>query len=248
MFSVKFVVKKVIYLFLKFIFMKKIHFILISTILILSNCSSYKSAASYEISDTKNSYKETTLTTSSTEDLYFENTQGRKIIYNSYLTLIVKNQDSANVKISEIASKYDGYVQTIGTTNSKIRVKSENLYKALADIELLGKTESKSITGEDVTDQYTDFEIRLENAEKARTRYLELLELAANVQETLLVEKELERLNGEIDQLKGKMTKIEHLTEYSTITIYLKEKIKPGVVGYAFIGIYQIVKWLFVRN
>ena len=44
-----------------------------------------------------------------------------------------------------------------------------------------------------------DLEIRLENAEKARNRYLELLDKAETVGEVLSVEKELERLNEKID-------------------------------------------------
>jgi hypothetical protein len=99
-----------------------------------------------------------------------------------------------------------------------------------------------------VTDQYADFSIRLENAEKARMRYLELLEKAENVQSALLVEKELERLNETIELLKGQMNRIDHLAAYSTITVYLTEKKKPGVLGYIGIGLYKSVKGLFVRN
>jgi hypothetical protein len=63
-----------------------------------------------------------------------------------------------------------------------------------------------------------------------------------------LVEKELERLNETIELLKGEMNRINHLTAYSTISVYLKEKKKPGIIGYVGVGIYQAVKWLFVRN
>jgi hypothetical protein len=83
---------------------------------------------------------------------------------------------------------------------------------------------------------------------KARERYLELLEKAENVQAALMVEKELERLNGEIDMLKGKINRLEHITEYSSITVYIKEKVKPGIIGYVFVGLYKGDKWLFVRN
>ena len=59
----------------------------------------------------------------------------------------------------------------------------------------------KSITGKDVTDEHYDLNIRLENAQLARDRYLELLNRAQTVDETLKVEKELERLNTELDLL-----------------------------------------------
>lgn len=172
----------------------------------------------------------------------------RKVLFSAYLSLTVSQPDTANVYIQKITQKYDGYVSQIGTERTIVRVKSMFLDSAIANISALGRVEYKNITGEDVTEDYLDFKIRLENAEKARKRYLELLEKAENVEAALKVEKELERLNGSIDLLKGKMNRINHLSEFSTITIQLKEKKKPGIVGYVGIGIYRSVKWLFVRN
>lgn len=177
-----------------------------------------------------------------------EQTPEKKVIYSSTVNLTVKIPDTTNVRLAEIAQKYRGYVQQSGTTMCVIRVEEKMLKMALEDIYLLGKVTSKNMYGEDVTDQYADFGIRLENAEKARMRYLELLEKAENVQSALLVEKELERLNETIELLKGQMNRIDHLAAYSTITVYLTEKKKPGVLGYVGIGLYKAVKWLFVRN
>ncbi len=178
----------------------------------------------------------------------YETKNERKVLFNAYLTLTVKNPDTANVYIEQIAKKYNGYVNQIGTYSSTIRVESDKLNDALKEIEALGRVDRKSISGQDVTDEYLDYEIRLENAHKARERYLELLEKAENVEAALKVEKELERLNETIDLLTGKMNRIDHLVQYSTITISLNEKKKPGVLGYVGMGLYYSVKWLFVRN
>ncbi|MBU1718111.1 MAG: DUF4349 domain-containing protein, partial [Bacteroidetes bacterium] len=93
-----------------------------------------------------------------------------------------------------------------------------------------------------------DLNIRLENAEKARNRYLELLKLAATVEETLKVEKELERLNTEIDLLKGKLNRYSHLVDFSTIDVYVKQRKQPGPLGYIIKYLYKGVKFLFVIN
>jgi len=172
----------------------------------------------------------------------------RKVLFSAFMTLTVTQPDSANVYIQKISKKYGGYVNQLGTERTVLRVKSMFLDSAIANISALGRVEYKNVKGEDVTEDYLDFKIRLENAEKARKRYLELLEKAENVEAALKVEKELERLNGSIDRLKGKMNRINHLSEYSTITVNLKEKKKPGIIGYVGIGIYRSVKWLFVRN
>ena len=132
--------------------------------------------------------------------------------------------------------------------STTIEVKSTMLDTAIAEISALGEITSKNIIGNDVTDQYTDLEIRLENAQSARKRYLELLAQAENVSAALMVEKELERLNTQIDLLEGQMRSITQNVQYSSITVYLNEKVKPGILGYIGIGIYECVKWLFVRG
>ena len=172
----------------------------------------------------------------------------RKMIYSANVTIVSSHPDTVGARVAAIAKKYEGYVLETGSYSTTIRVKSSSLNDALKDIETLGKVKSKSMSGTDVTDEFTDYNIRLENAERARKRYLELLDKAANVDETLKVEKELERLNGEIDLLKGKMNRIDHLVDYSTIIVYHEERTKLGVLGYVVVGLYDAVKWLFVRN
>lgn len=175
----------------------------------------------------------------------------RKILFSAFLNLTVEVPDTANSHIQKIAEKYNGYVNEVGTYRTIIRVKSENFNDAINEITELGTLQNKSLSGQDVTEEYLDYRIRLENAEKSRDRYLELLAKAENVEAALKVERELERLNGTIDMLKGRMNRIDHLSEFSTITINLKEKQevkKPGPIGYIGIGLYRAVKWLFVRN
>lgn len=221
--------------------------IIIATSISLLSCGaskSYVSQADYSLSAPGNLVASTD---GMAPELMQEEIQ-KKIIYSANIELVIKNPDTVNNHIKDIAKKYEGYVSKIGTSYTKIRVKSNHLQAAIKDISALGKVRSKSLSGEDVTDSYLDFQIRLENAEKARKRYLELLSKAENVEAALLVEKELERLNTTIDMLKGKMNRIDHLAAYSTITIDLEEKVKIGIVGYVFYGLYHGVKWLFVRN
>ena len=136
----------------------------------------------------------------------------------------------------------------MSTERTVIRVNTSQLETTLIKLSALGKVKAKNVYGNDVTDDYRDHEIRLENAEKSRIRYLELLKKANNVQEILLVEKELERLNEVIDLLKGKLNRLSHLSEYATITIDMEVRKKPGLIGYVFVGAYKSVRWLFVRN
>ena len=172
----------------------------------------------------------------------------RVVIYRASAELVVSNVDTVNIRLSQIAKRYGGYVVVLGNKQSSIRVEAIHLEKALNDVLRSGRVRRKTISGQDVTEEYNDFTVRLENANKARQRYLELLARAENVEAALKVEKELERLNGEIDLITGKLNRLNHLSEFSTIEVALVEKKKIGVLGYVGLGIYEAVKWLFVRN
>lgn len=172
----------------------------------------------------------------------------RMMAYDAIVDLTVKEPDTTIVQIRKMVDEKNGYIVSISPSRAVFRVKATMLNSCLEQIALFGKVTDKTIIGSDVTDQYQDLEIRLENAMKARSRYLELLEKAENVQAALMVEKELERLNTEIDILTGKIKRLEHIVEYSSITVNIEKKVKPGIVGYVFVGLYKSVKWLFVRN
>lgn len=172
----------------------------------------------------------------------------RMVNYSASITLEVAEEDTVLRYISFIPEKYEGYLVSLDDSKVVFRVVSEKLVPAVEDACLLGKVISKTLSGSDVTETYEDQRIRLENALNARDRYLVLLEKAENVEAALKVEKELERLNKEIDLLEGKIRNLEHLNEYSTVTVNLEEKRKPGVLSYVGIGLWTGVRWLFVRG
>ncbi|WP_157699015.1 DUF4349 domain-containing protein [Bernardetia litoralis] len=172
----------------------------------------------------------------------------RKILYSAGLTIVSPLPDSINPQLERITEKYDGYVGRLSTTETTIRIKSEYFETVVEEIEKLGKITRKNIYGNDVTEQYWDAQIRLDNALETRKRYLELLKMAQNVEEAILVERELARIMQDIDLLKGQINRLDNLEEFATITISIKEKKKLGVLGYVGVGLYKSVKWFFVRN
>ena len=235
----------------------KIYFFAVTLLLvslILNCCSSskrsvykspaYSSGVSRSVTGTAGSNG----TASDEEDWETKNAQtaDRKMIYDADITLIVKKTDTATSKVIKIARKYKGYVLNTGTNYTTIRVASDSLHFAIAEIEKIGKVKYQNLYAEDITEEYADLSVRLENAQKARTRYLELLAKATTVEETLKVEKELERLATEIDLLEGKINRLNHLTEYSTITITIQKKVTPGPIGFVFKYVFKGIKYLFV--
>jgi hypothetical protein len=168
------------------------------------------------------------------------------IVYNAHIRVVTKNVDSLHKDLKKLAEKYEGYVLTLGNNEAIIRVKAGNINQALIEIARISKLKSKTVRGQDVTEEFMNLQVRLDNANKSRQRYLELLQKASNVDEALKVEKELERLNLEIDLLEGKINKMSHLVQYSTINIAIEKKKILGPLGYLSVGIYKIIKVLFV--
>lgn len=229
--------------------MKKYFFFLVVITIINTGCetqrtaktASYGNADSFGWTDKNESFNEV-------ENEIPDETR-RLITYDATLNLTIKIEaDSAIQHLFLIAEKFQGYVSSSSNYSTTMEIKSQFLDSAIVDISLLGELTSKSIYGNDVTNQYYDLNIRLENAQSARKRYLELLAQAENVTAALLVEKELERLNREIDLYEGEMKGLQQQVQYSSVTVYLQEKVKPGVLGYIGIGIYESIKWLFVRG
>jgi len=218
--------------------------------LILSSCSSKNHAYKSPSYSNSSGYTGTSgkLSGEEVSDWETKNAQtaDRKMIYDADITMIVKKTDTATAKVIKIARKYKGYVLNTGTNYTTIRVAADSMHFAIAEIEKIGKVKYKNLYAEDITEEYADLTVRLDNATKARARYLELLAKATTVEETLKVEKELERLAKEIDLLEGKINRLDHLTEYSTITVTIQKKVQPGPVGYIFKYAFKGIKYLFV--
>ena len=172
----------------------------------------------------------------------------RKIIFNANVQVEVKSPENASLQLDSIIRHYEAYISSSNNNKYTIKVKSAYFNRFLKKIGTLGNIKQQSIQSEDVTEEFVDYEIRLENAERTRKKYLEILDTSTSVSDALEVQKELDRINRNIDLLKGKLKKLSHLTNYATITVSLNEKTKPGIIGYVAIGLIHSIKWLFVRN
>ncbi len=154
------------------------------------------------------------------------------IIKNGDMSLLVEDIDTALDAITAIAAQYGGYVlrtsanrTRVDTAMITIAVESESFEIAIQDIRAAGtKVLSESTSGEDVTAEYVDLDSRLRNLEATRDRLRGFLDEAQNVEEALSVNTELSRIEGEIEQVKGRMNFLTGRAAFSTITITLNER------------------------
>jgi len=170
----------------------------------------------------------------------------RLISYSASLDLSVKNKEETKNLLIEQIKINEGFIIRESDTSITSRIPSENMDNFLNYSRTLGKVENESKTGTDITDQYRDNLLRLENLKTVRLRYITLLDRANTVTDILAIEKELERVNLEIERLEGRIQYAEQSTAYSSITVRFNEKPRPGPVGWVFVGLYHGVRWLFV--
>lgn len=154
----------------------------------------------------------------------------RLVIQNSYLSLLVKNVRETADKIIEYTKTNGGYMvnsflenpQESPTGNVTIRLPAKNLSSVLEYFRSQAiKVVSENLSGEDVTDQYTDIEARLVTLNKTKAKFEEILERAAKVQDILEVQREIINLQSQIDSYKGQQQYLEKSSQMAKITIYL---------------------------
>jgi hypothetical protein len=180
------------------------------------------------------------------EEFANESELDRMVISSAFIRIESQTPDTVHARVIDMATKYKGYVLSSANGSTSIRIPAVGYRSAIKEIEVLGNVKDEKLTGEDITDDYKDIQTRLESAEKSRTRYLALLDKANSVNEILSIEREIERLDKEIEMYKGRLGRLSHLVQYATITVTTINEIRPGPAGYLFYGLYSGIKWLFV--
>jgi hypothetical protein len=167
------------------------------------------------------------------------------------LEVETKHPADAVAATRKIAAELDGFVLSTvedgnGESRATMRVPAARADAATERLHALGKVVEEHVRGEDVTDAVRDLGIRLENARRTRDAYVALLARAATVEQTLAVEKELERVTIEIETLEGQLTELETGVKLATFELAFHRPLRPGPVGWIFYGGYHVIKWLFV--
>jgi hypothetical protein len=178
----------------------------------------------------------TPLSAISTQDAVDPNPlpQDRLIIKNGEMDLIVDNTDIAIDRITQISADNGGYVLSTqadalnGVKNATMTIavqasQFDTAMRRLRDIAVEVRREIS--TGQDVTAEFVDLNSRLTNLEATRDRIRTFLERAATVQEALEINNQLSAVEAEIEQVKGRMNYLGGRAAFSTITIYLYQKV-----------------------
>jgi len=158
----------------------------------------------------------------------------QKMIKTGDLSVVVDDATAGATQVSELASKYGGYVQSLNVYEYEdgshyayvtIRVPIDNFDSVMTDVKTLANlVETESIDSQDVTEQYTDLEARLKNAEAEEAQYLAILEKAEDVEDILNVTTYLSRVRETIERYEAQIKYLENQTDLATIYVYLGEE------------------------
>jgi hypothetical protein len=166
----------------------------------------------------------------------------RLIIRNASLNLTVPDTEAALDEINEMVDELEGYVvesnlyqyQEGLQAHVTLRIPAESLDVALERVRgLATEVRSESISGQDVTEEYVDLQSRLRHLEATEERLLEFLDEAEDTEAALAVYEQLRQIEGEIEQIKGRIQYLEQSAALATVILDITpdELAQPIQVG-----------------
>ncbi len=162
--------------------------------------------------------------------------QDRIVIRNANLALVVSDPAESVDEIGRMAEEMGGFVvasnvfqSTFGTGNIvadqasiTIRVPSERLDEALDRIkDEATEVRSENVSGQDVTQEFTDLQSRLTNLEAAEEQLREIMASATKTEDVLRVFDDLRRVREEIEVTKGRIQFLDQSAKLSAISVDL---------------------------
>lgn len=183
----------------------------------------------------------------SDEGFQVQETQIRMVIKNANLSIVVEEPAVTMDLISSLAESLGGYVVSsnlyrvqldsgveIPEASITIRVPAESLDQALDEIKSgAGEVLRENVSGQDVTQEYTDLESRLKNLERAEEQLVEILEASYSTDEVLSVYNRLVDIREQIEVIKGQMKYYEQSAALSSISVDIQanEAVQPLKIG-----------------
>jgi hypothetical protein len=136
--------------------------------------------------------------------------------------LLVESVQAAKGYVSDVHEQTDGLGGLSATM--QVRVPYTVFDRSMQQLASLGKILDKQVTAQDVTEEFVDTQAKVRNLKRTESRLLDHLTRTGRLSDTLLIEKELNRVREEVEQLEGRVRFLSHRIAFSTITLTIKEK------------------------
>ncbi len=162
----------------------------------------------------------------------------RIVIYKANYNIRVKSIKDSLMLIDKLSTQFNGSIESVSTTGSYmsahivVRIPVKKFEQAIKQLENIGTITSKNISAQDVTEQYSDMELRLKSAENTLLRLNRLLNKEKNTKEKVKILKEIERITAKIEAYKAQLKYLKSQADYSTIIINLTAESGQAVQKY----------------
>lgn len=156
----------------------------------------------------------------------------RMIIRTANMQLVVDDVRDTMDKITDLSENLGGFVVASSSWKEgervvgqiTVRVPSSDFNYAMGVLRSLAvEVNSETTSAQDVTEEYVDLEATLRNLEATETQLLKLMEKAEKVEDILNVQRELSRVQQDIERTKGRMQYLERTSAMSLIQVSLEQ-------------------------
>ena len=152
-----------------------------------------------------------------------ETTQERKIIKTGSLSYEVKNLSETEEKIAAWLEGFGGYIADTWTNrnnmNVTVKVPSSSFEDAMNSTGDFGELLSRSISTEDVSENYYDLETRLETRKILQEKLESYLAGAKSISDLLEIERQLNDVTSELESMEKQFRRLSNQIDFSTISI-----------------------------
>ncbi len=152
------------------------------------------------------------------------------------LIIVVRDVPASRSALDAILARHQGYAAQLNINtpenyarsfNASLRIPAAELATALPDLRRLGRVQSESQSGEEVTQQHTDLVVRLNNARETEERLRAILQQrTGKVSEILQVEEQISNTRGEIERMEAEQKALEHRVDFASVDLQLTEEYK----------------------
>ena len=176
---------------------------------------------------------------------------GRLLIRRASMLLEVENPEAVARRVAAVTASLGGYIEQSressgGGVHIRVRVPAATLEEAMDSVATLGRVEKRQISADDVTEQVVDLGARVATRRAVRDRLRSLLERASSIEDVITVERELARVQGELDALERRLEYLRGSSAMAVMEVDARRKRILGPLGWVVAGAVWVVEKAFI--
>ena len=160
----------------------------------------------------------------------------RKLIYTGNISVQVTDLSATEKSVAGWVEKFGGYITSSSISgrylNVVARIPQSRFNEAFEEGSSLGTLNNRSVSTQDVTEQFYDLSARLETRKILRERLESYLKNAPKIEDMLSIERELNDVQGEIESMEGQFRRLSNQIDFATI--YLDASLPPNTTEHGF--------------